>query len=77
MTEELTELKVDETNFHPNIKPKRISPFIKPDKSWEDEEFGIPKEIIKGIVEELGWDHPSKIQNTAIPLISKLDEETK
>lgn len=77
VSDELTELKVDDTQFHEKIKPKPISPFIKPDKSWEDEELGIPKEIIKGIVEELGWDRPSRIQNTAIPIISQLDEESK
>jgi superfamily II DNA/RNA helicase len=70
-------VNVESTQFNEKIKSKRVSPFIKPDKSWEDEEFGIPNEIIRGIVEELGWDHPSKIQNTAIPLISKIDEESK
>lgn len=65
------------TNFNPNIKSKKISAFINQDKSWDDPQFNLPPNIKRGIIEELGWDRPSKIQNNAIPLIANPDEETK
>ncbi len=68
---------VVETNFNPNIKSKKISAFINQDKSWDDSQFNLPSNIKRGIIEELGWDRPSKIQNNAIPLIANPDEETK
>ena len=68
---------VVETNFNPNIKSKKISAFINQDKSWDDPQFNLPPNIKRGIIEELGWDRPSKIQNNAIPLIANPDEETK
>ena len=44
-----------------NVK-QRASPFINMQKSWEDEDqFPIPKDILKGIVEELGFIRPSNI----------------
>jgi superfamily II DNA/RNA helicase len=44
-------------------------------KSWEDEDqFPIPKDILKGIVEELGFIRPSNIQAVAIPMIIKQSE---
>jgi hypothetical protein len=53
--------EVEETNINPKIASKKISPFIKQDKTWDDEEFNIPENIKKGIREELNWDRPSKI----------------
>ncbi len=70
-------VEVESTNFNEKIKSKKISPFIKQDKSWDDEEYKIPENIKKGILEELNWSRPTKIQNNAIPLIATLDEETK
>jgi hypothetical protein len=32
-------VEVESTNFNPKIASKKISPFIKQDKSWDDEEF--------------------------------------
>ena len=47
-----------------------LSPFINQKRSWEDEgDFEIPPELIRGIVDELGFIKPSKIQAVAIPLI--------
>ena len=48
-----------------------MSPFINHQKSWDGPEcdFAIPPELIRGIVEELGFIKPSKIQGVAIPLI--------
>ena len=39
------------------------SPFINQQKSWDgpDNDFAIPPELIRGIVEELGFIKPSKI----------------
>jgi len=54
-------VEVESTNFNEKIKSKKISPFIKQDKSWDDEEFKIPENIKKGILEELNWSRPSKI----------------
>lgn len=57
-----------------NVK-QRASPFINMQKSWEDEDqFPIPKDILKGIVEELGFIRPSNIQAVAIPMIIKQSE---
>jgi len=48
------------------------SQFINQRKSWEDEnDFTIPAELVRGIVEELGFVKPSNIQGVAIPLISR------
>ena len=70
-------VEVESTNFNPKIVSKKVSPFIKQDKTWDDEEFSIPENIKKGIIDELKWNKPSKIQNNAIPLIAQRDEESK
>ena len=31
------------------------------DKTWDEEDMKIPEQIKKGLIEELKWDHPSKI----------------
>ena len=46
------------------------------DKTWDDEDMKIPEQIKKGLIEELKWDHPSKIQKNAIPMIAFPDPET-
>lgn len=46
-----------------------MSPFINQSSSWDDKELGIPDDLKKGIVEELGFLKPSRIQAVAIPLI--------
>lgn len=53
---------MEDTNFNENIKSKvkKTSVFVS-DKSWEDEDFKIPENIRRGIIEELKWDKPSKI----------------
>ena len=50
-----------------------LSPFINQQKSWDgpENEFEISPELIRGIVEELGFIKPSKIQGVAIPLICR------
>lgn len=68
---------VEPININPKIASKKISPFIKQDKSWDDEEFNIPENIKRGIRDELHWDRPSKIQNNAIPLIAQPEEDSK
>jgi superfamily II DNA/RNA helicase len=45
------------------------SPFINQSKSWDDEELAIPADIKKNIIDELGFQKPSRIQAHAIPLI--------
>ena len=49
------------------------SPFINHKKSWDEaDEFAtISAEMQKGIVEELGFLKPSRIQGLAIPMISQ------
>lgn len=46
-----------------NLKSKqRASPFLHKQRTWEDEDhYAIPKDILKGIVEELGFLSPSII----------------
>ena len=47
------------------------SPFLNKSKDWDDKEaFGIPEDIAKNIVDELGFKFPSKIQSATIPMIS-------
>jgi hypothetical protein len=36
-------VEVEETNINPKIASKKISPFIKHDKTWDDEDFKIPE----------------------------------
>ena len=45
------------------------SPFINESKSWDDATLNISDDLKKGIIEELGFLKPSKIQAVAIPLI--------
>lgn len=51
------------------------SPFINQSKSWDDEELAIPEQLKKNIIEELGFQKPSRIQANAIPLIIGKDKE--
>lgn len=51
------------------------SPFINQSKSWDDEELAIPEQLKKNIIEELGFQKPSRIQANAIPLIVGKDKE--
>lgn len=54
---------------------QRASPFLHKQRTWEDEDhMTIPKDILKGIVEELGFLSPSIIQGVAIPMITRKDE---
>ena len=53
-----------ETELMENRHTRNImSPFINQQKSWDgpENEFAIPPELIRGIVEELGFIKPSKI----------------
>ena len=44
------------------IKQRINSPFINHQKSWDDEDFiKIPEEMQKGIIDNLGFQKPSKI----------------
>ena len=49
-----------------------MSPFVNHKKSWDDEDdmTAIAPEMVKGIVEELGFLKPSKIQGLAVPMIA-------
>jgi len=48
------------------------SPFLSQQKDWKDEEhFKISDDILKGIVEVIKFEKPSKIQAVAIPMITK------
>lgn len=60
-------VEIMQNRFTRNI----TSPFINQKKAWdEDTDFiQISPELIKGIVEELGFIKPSKIQAVAIPMI--------
>jgi superfamily II DNA/RNA helicase len=69
--------EVEEKQIHPDIKQKKISPFVNTKKSWDDEEYKIPADIKKGIKDGLNWDRPSRIQAMAIPYIINPDEESK
>ena len=51
-----------------NIK-QTPSPFLKQEKSWDEEVFKLTPELKKGIIEELNFSKPSVIQAAAIPLI--------
>ena len=52
-----------------------MSPFVSTKKEWTNEEYKLPEDLIKGII-ELGWERPSRIQTIAIPYIIKPDEES-
>jgi superfamily II DNA/RNA helicase len=54
---------------------QKASPFLNMKKSWEEEDFHISPEILKGILAELNFDRPSQIQAVAIPLIVKTDSD--
>ena len=54
---------------------QKASPFLKIIKSWENEDFHISPEILKGILDELNFLRPSQIQAVAIPLIVKTDSD--
>jgi superfamily II DNA/RNA helicase len=55
------------------IRPRAVD-YLSKQRTWEDEEyFKIPKDILKGIVEELGFSVPSSIQGFAIPIIAKCE----
>lgn len=70
--------EVEKKNFHPKIMNKNNSPFVSQKNTWDDEDtFPIPALLKKGIIEELKWEKPSRIQSVAIPFIVKKDEETK
>ena len=45
--------------------------------TWDDESLKIPENIKRGLIEELKWDRPSKIQVNAIPKIAFPGEEGK
>lgn len=65
-------IAIMENNYTKNL----ASPFISQQRSWEDDsELQIPKNIQKGIVNELGFIKPSLIQACAIPVISQPDDK--
>ncbi|TNV78952.1 hypothetical protein FGO68_gene461 [Halteria grandinella] len=71
-------LEVENKQFHAKIANRNNSPFVSQKNSWEDEDtFPIPELLKKGIIEELKWEKPSRIQSVAIPFILKTDEDTK
>lgn len=74
--DEGVEGKVEEKQIHPDIKQKKISPFINTKKSWDDEEYKIPADIKNGIKDGLNWERPSRIQAMAIPYIINPDAES-
>ena len=59
--DETTIVEAVQTQIHENIKSKKISSFINQKKSWDDEEFKIPDDIMKGIRDGAGWEKPSRI----------------
>lgn len=63
-------------NIHENIKSIKISPFLNTKKSWDDKEFKITPELIKGIKEGQKWEKPSRIQAMAIPYIVNPDVDS-
>ena len=62
----ITEVEAVKNKYTENI----VSPFISQSKSWDQEQFGIPEDIQKNIVEKLGFVKPSGIQSVSIPLIT-------
>lgn len=61
---------IEEVELMQNKHTRNImSPFINQSSSWDDADLGIPSDLKKGIVEELGFLKPSRIQAVAIPLI--------
>jgi hypothetical protein len=53
----ITEVEAVKNKYTENI----VSPFISQSKSWDQEQFGIPEDIQKNIVEKLGFVKPSGI----------------
>ena len=45
-------------------------------KSWDDEQFKITPELMKGIKNGLNWENPSRIQAMAIPFIVNPDGDS-
>lgn len=67
---------VEEVELIQNKHTRNIaSPFINQSKSWDDPELAIPEDIKRNIIEELGFQKPSRIQANAIPLIIGKDKE--
>ena len=55
---------------------KPVSVFLSEGTTWDSEELKIPENIKRGLIEELKWDRPSKIQKRAIPTMTIPDSET-
>lgn len=66
---------VSEKQLNENIKQKKASVFLS-EKYWDDADMKVPENIRKGIIEELKWPRPSRIQKNAIPNICTVDDES-
>ena len=58
------------------MESKPVSVFLSEGTTWDSEELKIPENIKRGLIEELKWDRPSKIQKRAIPTMTIPDSET-
>ena len=53
-----------------DVKTK-TNPFISVTAGWDDKKiFGLPPNLMKGIIDELNFPKPSKIQVVSIPMVS-------